>query len=131
MNDMSYHRQDVDWDDEREPIERKQFMNLETLQEEVKVWHDKNFPNTLPHQPLLGIQEEVGELSHAHLKMEQGIRGTEADHIRAKMDAVGDIVVFLADYCSQNDLDFAHCVSDTWSKVKNRDWTKDKLNGGQ
>lgn len=53
----------------------KPLIDLTEFQNEVKAWTDKNFPDDHPHQPLLGIAEEVGELCHAHLKMEQGIRG--------------------------------------------------------
>lgn len=104
-------------------------MNLLRLQEEVTEWASRNFPNKQPHQPLLGIQEEVGELSHAHLKLEQGIRGTKEEHIAAKKDAVGDIVIYLADYCTQNNICFDSAVAEAWSQVKERDWIKNKQNG--
>ena len=34
------------------------------LQEEHRLWVEHNFPDQEQHQPLLGIIEEVGELSH-------------------------------------------------------------------
>ena len=91
---------------------------------------NENFPNKKPHQPLLGIQEEVGELSHAHLKMEQGIR-TNEDHQAAKIDAVGDIVIYLADYCNQNGIFLDSAVEQTWAEVQMRNWKKNKVNGGE
>jgi NTP pyrophosphatase (non-canonical NTP hydrolase) len=104
-------------------------MNLYTLQNEVGKWSAENFENKKNHQPLLGIAEEVGELCHAHLKLEQGIRGTKKEHMEAKEDAVGDIVIYLADYCTHNDIVLAKAVEDTWNKVKQRNWTTNKVDG--
>jgi NTP pyrophosphatase (non-canonical NTP hydrolase) len=78
---------------------------------------------------LLGLVEEVGELSHAHLKQEQGIRGTVESYRSKKIDAVGDIVIFLANYCTQQGLSFEECVLSAWNEVKQRDWQKDPTNG--
>lgn len=104
-------------------------MTFTQLQLEVGEWSRRNFPNNQPHHPLLGAVEELGELSHAHLKMEQGIRGTYAEHQCAKLDAVGDIVVFLADYCERNEISLEHAVEVTWGGVKQRDWQKNKQDG--
>jgi NTP pyrophosphatase (non-canonical NTP hydrolase) len=70
----------------------------------------------------MGIVEEIGELSHALLKQEQGIRGTWLDHETAAKDAVGDIVVFLACLCVLRGWDLAAIVDATWSEVRKRDW---------
>ena len=37
-------------------------MDLNQLQNEVNEWQSRNFTNKLPHHPLLGVGEEVGEL---------------------------------------------------------------------
>ena len=71
-------------------------MDFKTIQKKQNKWQKINFPNTKNYQPLLGVVEEVGELSHSHLKMEQGIRGSEEGHIAKIKDAIGDIVIFLA-----------------------------------
>lgn len=54
-------------------------INLLEFQKEQMKWRQKNFGDTYGsgYRPLLGIVEEVGELSHAHLKKEQGIRTNE------------------------------------------------------
>ena len=49
---------------------------------------------------LLGICEEAGELCHAQLKKEQGIRGTIEQHDAAMKDAVGDIMIYAINYLS-------------------------------
>lgn len=98
-------------------------MNITQLQSEVRAWQSYNFPNSKPYQPLLGLIEEVGELSHAHLKTEQQIRLDE-DHSTAAKDAVGDIIIYLADYCNRNNIDMEAALITTWAEVKRRDWIK-------
>lgn len=104
-------------------------IELSRLQHEVNEWSQRNFPNGKPYHPLLGASEEIGELCHAHLKHEQGIRGTPEDHHEAKIDAVADAVIYLADYCARNGINMGKAVSDTWEKVRERDWQKNRANG--
>lgn len=122
---------------------------LKKLQKEQKVWVKHNFGDRGIHQPLLGVTEELGELSesdqeskdhvfeimkslgrlsHAHLKKEQGIRNNE-NHDENARDAVADIVIYLSDYCSAKGFDFEITVQETWDQVKRRDWKKDGDNG--
>lgn len=106
-------------------------MHLTQLQAEHADWVHHNFPYMRPHQPLLGLAEEVGELAHAHLKYEQGIReGLDHDVVqKLKEDAVGDIVIFLASYCNSNSIDLGAVVQVTWDKVKQRDWVANPETG--
>lgn len=110
---------------------RQSALDLTRLQVEVNEWTEKNFPNSVPHQPLLGLTEEVGELSHAHLKGEQGIRHTPEEVAAMKEDAVGDILVYLADYCNKSGIDIQTAIDRTWGKVKQRDWQADPINAAQ
>ena len=109
-------------------------MDLRQLQIEQEPWVDHNFEpgNTRnparAFKPLLGAVEEIGELAHAHLKSLQGIR-TDQDHTAKAKDAVGDVVIYLADYCTAMGYDFQECVEGTWNHVKTRDWQKDKVRG--
>jgi len=105
-------------------------MNLSELQAEHKLWVEHNFPDQLPHEPLLGLVEELGELSHAHLKHEQGIRGyTRAKYLNEAADAVGDFVIYLASYCNRNGLNLEWCVRDAWDQVQQRDWKASPSDG--
>lgn len=106
-------------------------MTLEQLQHEVGEWSRRNFPSNKPHHPLLGVSEETGELSHAHLKGEQGIRHTPEEILAMKCDAIGDIVIYLADYCERNGLSLDAAVSVTWHGVKKRDWQKNPLKAAE
>lgn len=103
-------------------------MTLRELQDAVSVWQLKNFGEHPGWHPLLGIVEEVGELSHAHLKKVQNIRLNE-DHDANKRDAIGDILIYLADYCNQEHIDMQQCMEITWAGVRQRDWTKNKEKG--
>ena len=72
--------------------------------------------------------EELGELAHAHLKERvpaervMGIRGTAAEHQAHARDAVGDIIIYLADYCCARGWDLEEIVARTCEKVEHRDW---------
>jgi NTP pyrophosphatase (non-canonical NTP hydrolase) len=74
-------------------------MNWEQLAEEHKEWEDRNFPNDDYENSLfrscLGVLEELGELAHARLKREQGIRGEETQHVADEQDAVADMTIYL------------------------------------
>lgn len=101
-------------------------MKLHDLQREHAEWQEKNFGFPSPEQLFLGVVEEVGELAHAQLKMAQGIRGVGEADVK---DAVGDVVIFLAGFCTAMGYDFGKIVETTWSQVKQRDWTKNRKDG--
>ena len=68
-------------------------MSFYQLQCQVKEWVKGAFPNHSQRaswMPLMGAVEELGELSHAHLKMSQGIRGTKEELTKDAKDAVAD-----------------------------------------
>lgn len=93
------------------------------IAEEHKQWAEKNFGTNRPYQdPLMGLVEEVGELHHALLKQRQGIRGEYLKHLLEVCDAVGDITLYLMDFCNVYGIDYEVAVRTTWEKVKGRDW---------
>lgn len=102
---------------------------LDVVQQEQRAWVGRNFPGRQAYQPLLGAVEELGELAHHHLKASLGIRGSQEEHLLAERDAVGDIVLFLADYCSARGFSLQECVETTWATVRKRDWLADPENG--
>lgn len=110
------------------PIKTQQWQlwrELRRFQREHKEWLNYNFPKQKPHDGLLGLAEEVGELSHAHLKRNQGIRGLTPEEYRLKAeDAVGDIFIYLMSYCNTNGIDLSKAISMAWKEVKSRDWIK-------
>jgi NTP pyrophosphatase (non-canonical NTP hydrolase) len=98
-------------------------LTLRELQEDQRPWCERNFPDAQPWHPLLGAVEELGELCHHHLKAEQGMRNTE-NHQDGKVDAVADVIIYLADYCTRNGIDLQDALNRTWAKVGLRDWRK-------
>jgi len=104
---------------------------LREFQAEVSAWLDKQpFGNPpIAHHSLLGVGEEVGELMHAHLKAEQGIRLTPEAARDKKADAIGDIMVYLCGYCRAEGLDMHNAYLRAWSEVKERDWSANPING--
>lgn len=81
-------------------------LNLDELKRDVGAWSEDNFGVDQPHTfPLMGVAEEYGELITSVLKQLQGIDDSEKYEGRvgrdAEMDAVGDIMVYLADFCAR------------------------------
>lgn len=99
------------------------------LQLEVGEWARRNFGGNPAIYPLLGAVEEMGELSHAVLKGLQGIRGTKEEHDAKAKDAVGDIIIYLADFCERSGYSLNDCIENAWDEVKERDWRKNRDNG--
>lgn len=105
-------------------------LTLSDFQRQQAEWVSKQpFAGGPSWHPLLGIAEEVGELAHAYLKQAQGIRGTVAEHTAAKQDAVGDILTYLADYCTREGFDLQAILETVWAQVQQRDWTADPATG--
>jgi NTP pyrophosphatase (non-canonical NTP hydrolase) len=107
-------------------------MDFNRLQGVARDWRERNFP---PEQrdalrQTLGVAEETGELAHAILKMDQGIRGDTEKHMLDAADAIGDIVIYLTGVCDVLQLEFDECVMDAWTRVSKRDWVADPEGGG-
>ena len=103
-------------------------MNLRDLQLEVGAWALRNFPTAEKWEPLVGMQEELGELSHAFLKIKQGIR-TNEDHATDMKDAVADLLIFTAHFCSLNNIDLDAALELTWAEVRQRNWKQNPETG--
>lgn len=115
-----------------EQLKQVLYPSLNLFQQDVESWCSRQpFANPPPHQPLLGVLEELGELAHAHLKNEQKIRGYDDPQktLEAKKDAVGDMMVYLVNYCEVNGLRLGDCLEHAWSQVRTRDWTKNSATG--
>ena len=102
---------------------------LSEIQWEVGEWNFKNFPNAEPWQMILGMQEELGELSHAYLKRSQNIR-TDEDHDAEEVDAIGDLVIYILAYCDSRGIHLPNTIRSVWAEVSERDWNKYPKSGG-
>lgn len=102
----------------------KDVFHLTQVQESAAEWYKYNFGKDKPHHNFLGVVEEIGELAHATLKMEQGIRGTKEEHMAKIKDASADIVIFLCQLATAHKFDLESEVIKAWDEVKFRDWKK-------
>jgi NTP pyrophosphatase (non-canonical NTP hydrolase) len=84
---------------------------------------------SIGYRNLLGAVEEIGELSHAQLKGEQGIRHAPYEILEKKKDAVGDVIIYLINYCNANGFTLLECMKQAWNEIKNRNWNDNKING--
>ena len=101
---------------------------LVDLQESLYDWQKYNFGDQDNDRILLGICEEIGELCHAQLKGEQGIRGTAEEHNAAMKDAVGDIMIYLLNYLSHLDGKLvAFAPRDDVAKAENQKQIRDSV----
>lgn len=95
--------------------------SLAKIQTENLRWSRRNFGEHPSWHPLLGLSEEVGELSHAYLKRLQGIY-PDQKHDSAIRDAVADIVIFLCDFCNCEGIDLETEIQKAWSEVRCRNF---------
>lgn len=125
--------------------------SIDRFAQEYDAWVSANFPNTgNGTQSMVGVGEEVGELGeqllaamsfidvvtalgrldHAHLKGEQGIRHTPEEIREMKIDAVGDIQVYLQGYTLREGLpNIGVCLARAWGEVRQRNWKANPTDG--
>ena len=107
------------------------YKDLQTIQKEQKEWSYSNFGDQPALHPLMGIVEELGELFHARLKFEQGIRDYQ-DTLKYSIeaqDAIGDLIIFLMGFCNKENWDLLTIINNTWDSVGKRDWKLYPKNG--
>ena len=101
------------------------------LQDEVMAWVDYNFPGSTQGDtmPLLGVMKKVGQLSDSHIRTNEPHKHDPEKARELKKASIGDIVIYLADYCNQQGLDLDQCVEARWVEVRARDWKAFPKNG--
>lgn len=97
--------------------------SLNEMQDEQYEWSMRNFGPQSAMLPLLGVVEELGELAHAVLKREQGIRKDE-NHLHNEKDAIGDVCIYLMDYCNRRGFNLLQIVNTAWEEVRERDMSE-------
>lgn len=103
------------------------------LQAKLAAWQSRNFGVGTLERCTLGAAEEVGELAHAVLKGGQGIRGMEDQKAMraAAGDAIADATIYLVQVATILRLDFETLVAGVAEIVLERDWTKNRQDGGE
>ena len=81
---------------------------------EIKIiqWSEarKIIPNSNPESQLLKAVSEMGELADATIKHDK----------EAVIDAVGDVMVCLINYCVLQDINLVNCMEVAYDQIKNR-----------
>ena len=70
----------------------------------------KIIPNSNPESQLLKAVSEMGELADATIKKDK----------EAVIDAVGDVMVCLINYCALQDIHLVDCMEVAYDQIKNR-----------
>ena len=94
---------------------------------------------------MLRLAGDVGQIAHHILKIEQGIRDRQIKRseqrfnelkkesteelIAKEKDSIGDIQVFLLNFCSGRNYNGMDLLNETWKEVKKRDWKLFPKNG--
>lgn len=105
--------------------------NMDDMQYRLSAWASDTFGDNTENPPMycvLGMIEELGELSHSLLKSKQGIRSNE-DHEELMKDAVGDIVMFMMDFCSRMGWSLSEIIEEVFEEVIERDWKNNPETG--
>lgn len=85
------------------------------IEMEIVQWAEarKIIPNSTPATQLLKAVSEMGELADATIK-------NDRDGI---LDAVGDVMVCLVNYCALQDINLVSCMQVAYDQIKNRKGT--------
>lgn len=123
---------------------------LRVLQEEIAQWSQDNFPKRTSDRNLFGVTEKLGELAehtlelvvpilhvfrqmgkccHGNLKRSFGLRDSQEFHEEKIKDAIGDMTIYLIEFCTLNGWDYQAILEDVWKEVRKRDWIDDPSMG--
>ena len=87
-------------------------MSYAAIESDIIRWAEarKIIPNSTPDVQLLKAMSELGELADATIKKDR----------EAIIDAVGDVMVCLVNYCVLQDINLVQCMEGAYDQIKNR-----------
>ena len=87
-------------------------MSYADVEMKIIQWSEarKIIPNSSPETQLLKAMSEMGELADATIKKDR-------DEV---VDAVGDVMVCLVNYCALQDISLVECMEVAYDQIKNR-----------
>lgn len=90
-------------------------MSFESIKDLIVYWakERKIIPNATPTSQLLKAVSEMGELCDAEGKKD----------LDAIVDAVGDVMVCLINYCELRGIDITLCLHEAYDEIKHRKGT--------
>jgi len=90
-------------------------MSYADVENKIIIWAQARriIPNSTPEVQLLKAMSEMGELADATIKKDK----------EAVVDAVGDVMVCLINYCALQDVNLVDCMEVAYDQIKNRKGT--------
>lgn len=90
-------------------------MSYADVENKIIIWAQARriIPNSTPEVQLLKAVSEMGELADATIKKDK----------EAVVDAVGDVMVCLINYCALQDINLVDCMEVAYDQIKNRKGT--------
>ena len=90
-------------------------MSYADVENKIIIWAQARriIPNSTPEVQLLKAMSEMGELADATIKKDK----------EAVVDAVGDVMVCLINYCALQDINLVDCMEVAYDQIKNRKGT--------
>ena len=90
-------------------------MSYANIEMKIIQWSEarKIIPNSNPESQLLKAVSEMGELADATIKHDK----------EAVIDAVGDVMVCLINYCVLQNINLVQCMEIAYDQIKNRKGT--------
>ena len=87
-------------------------MSYAAVEMKIIQWAEQRriIPNSTPEVQLLKAISEMGELADATIKNDQ----------EAIVDAVGDVMVCLINYCALQNINLVDCMEVAYDQIKNR-----------
>ena len=87
-------------------------MSYASVENQIIIWAQQRriIPNSTPEVQLLKAMFEMRELADATIKHDR----------EAVIDAVGDVMVCLVNYCALQDLNLVDCMEVAYDQIKNR-----------
>lgn len=104
---------------------KNQIVSLVKMQDEQIAWSLRNFGQQPAHRPMLGIVEELCELEEAQLIGEDEYLGGVAEYKKDVLDAVGDIGIYMLDYCGKR----GWSMDELWEARACPEWLEDFVMG--
>jgi NTP pyrophosphatase (non-canonical NTP hydrolase) len=107
-------------------------LSLTELQGRRESWAAANGLASTTEDMVDLMQEEFGEMANARVKLRQGIRRGATDRdalLAAERDAVGDLIITIAGYCTARGFSLQDVVEEAWNEVLQRDWKRYPFDG--
>ena len=108
-------------------------IDITKYQQKLKTWQKEHFGDTPPEWLVVGMMEELGEMSHTMLKFDQGIREhreQSTEKFKTQLaDDFGDIVVYGMQVLSYYGIDAEEAMKTTFEHVLKRDWNSHRNTG--